>query len=419
MKSVNRLAPASLIAATVLFIVTHPYEGIFTLGLLHAFAEAAMIGGLADWFAVVALFRHPLGLPIPHTAVVPKHRAKLTNGIIDMVQNRWLTKDTILERLATWNLSAALLSTLADSDSRDGLLRMLRGALTEAIRDIDDEKFARKLVEMLRTQVESDDILRWIRSLGERGMSGGWHRVLFTHAVGQAATWLGTPDIRDSIVKQLQRIAEQYADNPFRKVGKWMAESVNALNYEDLAVSIIDSLSDELRRMQQQEQHPARADFDSWLATSLAGIEEHADLRSHIEAWRNSFLDGDDTLDLMRKPIERTREWILRDLAAENSIIMQQIGSALFHALDRFMEDADAQQRVDGWLKDRIAGFVERHHSEIGGIVQRNLEKLDDEQLVRQIEEKVGSDLQYIRVNGAVVGGLVGACIYLLNYFVF
>jgi len=402
----------------VLFVLTLRHEGVFALGLLHAFAEAAMIGGLADWFAVVALFRHPFGLRIPHTAIIPKHREKLTRGIIDMVQNRWLTKDTILERLSSWQLSSALLSTLGDAESRAGILRLMRGALAEAVREIDDERFARKALDVLRRQVGTDDLLRWIRAAGERGMAGGWHRLLFTQAIGQAADWLSTPGVRRTIVTQLQRIAEQYADSPFRKLGKWMAESVNALNYDDLAVSIVDTLTAELRNMQEQPEHPARADFEAWLAELLSGLEQHEDIRAHIEAWRTEFLDGENTPELLRKPIERTREWILKDLAVEDSAIMQQLGTALFRALDRFAADADAQRRVDDWLKERIAGFVERHHGEIGAIVERNLEKLDDEQLVGQIEEKVGSDLQYIRVNGAVVGGLVGAAIFLLKYFV-
>ncbi|MDT8323483.1 MAG: DUF445 domain-containing protein [Bacteroidota bacterium] len=418
MKRITLLAPVSLIAATLLFFATLPFEHHFGLGLLHAFAEAAMIGGLADWFAVVALFRHPFGLRIPHTAIIPKHRAKLTTGIIDMVQNRWLTKETILERIASWNMSSTLLSILSGDGSRAPVLRFLRSALTEILRDVDDDRFARGLLSLLRRQIQTDDLLRWLQVAGMKGMEGGWHRVLFTHAIGQAAGWLETPEIRRVIIGHLQHIAEEYADNPVRRLGKWVAESTNTLNYEDLATAIVGTLNDELRRMQSDDTHPARDDFERWLDTAMKELRENGALRSHVEAWREEMLDGEGTPELLRRPIARARSWALDDLGSEDSVIMQQIGSVLQRAEQRFAGNPESQRRLDSWIKEKIAELVERYHGEIGALVERNLARLDDAQLVRQIEEKVGGDLQYIRVNGAIVGGLVGALIYLFKHFV-
>lgn len=418
MKRISLLAPVSLIAATLLFFATLPFEQHFMLGLLHAFAEAAMIGGLADWFAVVALFRHPFGLRIPHTAIIPKHRAKLTTGIIDMVQNRWLTKDTILERFSSWNISSALLTALAGEGNRTALLGFVRTALREMLRDVDDDRFAHSLLSLLRQQVRTEDILRGLQAAGEKGMEGGWHRVLFTHAIGRAATWMETPEIRRVIIGHLQRVAEQYADNPFRRIGKWVAESTNTLNYEDLAAAIVGTLNEELRHMQENPAHPAREDFERWLETTVRDLQDNGDLRAHVETWRREMLERDGTPELLRRPIARAREWALTDLDSEQSVIMDYIHAVLIRAEERFAGNEQAQRRVDSWIKEKIAELVERYHGEIGNIVERNLARLDDAQLVRQIEEKVGGDLQYIRVNGAVVGGLVGALIYLFKHFV-
>ncbi|MCB2204714.1 DUF445 domain-containing protein [bacterium] len=418
MKRTTLLAPVSLLTATLLFFITLPFEQAFLGGLLHAFAEAAMIGGLADWFAVVALFRHPFGLRIPHTAIIPKHRAKLTGGIIDMVQNRWLTKETILEHFSSWSISSALLRALEREENRASLLRFLRGVLAELLRDVEDERLARNIGAMLRTHVQTDDLLRWMRAAATRGIEGGWHRALFTHAIGQAASWLETPDVRRVIITQLRRVAEDYADNPLRRLGKWMAESTNTLNYDDLAEAIVATLNEELRRMQEDEAHPARADFERWLTGAVATLEDNGLLREHVHAWRMEMFEGEQATELLRAPIARVRDWLLRDIEAEHSIIMQQIAAAMDRGLQRFGSNPDAQARVDTWLRERAADIVERYHGEIGAIVERNLARLDDEQLVRQIEEKVGGDLQFIRVNGAVVGGMVGAIIYLFKYFV-
>lgn len=416
MKRSTLLAPVSLVAATILFAVTLPFTDIFVAGLLHAFAEAAMIGGLADWFAVVALFRHPFGLPIPHTAIIPKHRAKLTQGITDMVQNRWLTKETILERLAAWRVSSSLLALFDDEQNLKDVMQVLRSTLAEALRDIDDAQVARKLLDVLRTHVSTDDLLRWLRLLGERGVDGGWHHVFFTHAVGQAAAWLENREIRHVIETQLRRIAEDYADNPLRRLGKWMAESTNTLNYDDLTNAIITTLTEELRRMQRDKTHPARGDFSAWLQGTVDGLEENSELREQVDRLRTDLFERDDAARQLLRPVSSARSWVLNDLASESSVIMQQIEVLITRTRDRFSSNPEAQERVDAWVRMKLAELVERHHGEIGAIVERNLARLDDEQLVRQIEEKVGSDLQFIRVNGAVVGGLVGAVIYLSKY---
>lgn len=413
------LAPASLIAATVLFAATLPFREYFLGGLLHAFAEASMIGGLADWFAVVALFRHPLGIPIPHTAIIPRHRAKFTGGIIDMVQNRWLTKEVILERIAGWNISALLLSSLDSAETRERILQLLRGALREGLRDIDEKRMSDRLAQMLARSLQTGDILRWMKLLGERGLAQGWQHTVFTHAVGQASDWLGTTSVRAVIVRHLRGIAEEYASNPVRRLGKWMAESVNALNYDDLAEAIVRTMGEEFARMQKDEAHPARGDFDRWLSAMIESVETREDLRASIEQWRAGMLESGRAVELLEQPVNRLRSWLLADLDRDDSVLLLQLRGAMEKALARFAGDEEAQRRLDQWIKEKIASLVDRYHGEIGAMVSRNLDKLDNDQLVRQIEEKAGGDLQFIRVNGAIVGGLVGAAIFLLKHFVF
>lgn len=417
MKQSRILAPISLVAATLLFFATLPFLEFFLGGLLHAFAEASMIGGLADWFAVVALFRQPFGLPIPHTAILPRHRAKLTSGIIDMVQNRWLTKDTILERIAGWNISARLLEALDDAENREHLLRLLRDALGEALNGIDERRFSERLSQLLARNIHTEDILQWTRTMGERGIELGWHRALFSHVIGQGADWFGTPKIRDVIVRHLRDIAEQYASNPMRRLGKWMAESVNALNYEDLAKAIVRTLSEELAQIRDDAAHPARTDFDHWLHKAVQGLDTNPELLAAVGQWRGDMLDNGRASALLLNPVQRLRSWLLDDLDKEDSVLVQQLRGALEGALRRFADDTARQQRLDQWIKEKVATLVDRHHGEIGSLVQHNLEKLDDKQLVRQVEEKVGDDLQYIRLNGAIVGGLVGAVIFLAKQF--
>ncbi len=413
----SRLAPISLAVATVLFLATLPFKDIFAVALLHAFSEAAMIGGLADWFAVVALFRHPLGLPIPHTAIIQKHRVKITSAIIDMVQNRWLTKEAILERIAGWHVGRSAAAWLNEADARITLLRMLRGVLEEVVRGTDTKLLADKASELIRDHVREADVLRWIRSFAGTAMTWRWHDAALDAVLERFGPWLATPEVRKLVIKNLRTVAEDYADGPLRRIGKWMAESVNALNYDDLADAILRTIAEELQRIRREADHPARADVERWLQGMLDDIENNASLLGALSRLRSELLESGRLTELLAPELDRLRSLALEDLASDSSILMKQVSQFLEQSLDRFVADERAQENVDRWVKERIASLVDRYHGEIGGLVQRNLERLDDETLVRQIEEKVGGDLQYIRLNGAIVGGLVGTLLFLLKYF--
>jgi uncharacterized membrane-anchored protein YjiN (DUF445 family) len=415
----RRLAPASLIIAIVLFFATLPFPDIFIVALLHAFSEAAMIGGLADWFAVVALFRHPFGIPIPHTAIIPKHRAKLTTAIIDMVQNRWLTEETILERISGWHVGRSVAAWLSEDGSRETLRRFLRSIIEEVLRSVDPKLIAERASALLRDQVREEDILRWFRIAGEQAMVLRWHDALLNAVLERAGPWLGTTEVRKLVIRNLRAVAEDYADGPLRRIGKWMAESVNALNYDDLADAILRTMSDELQHIRKDADHPARADVDRWLRQLVEGVEEDEGLRAALSRLRSELLEDGRFTDLLIPPIERLRDGALADIESENPVIMRHVSHFLDQMLDKYTSDEKAQDQLDRWTKERIAGLVHRYHNEIGGLVQKNLERLDDDTLVRQIEEKVGGDLQYIRLNGALVGGMVGTLIFLLKHYLF
>lgn len=415
----RRLAPVSLILAIALFLVTLPFPDVFIIALLHAFSEAAMIGGLADWFAVVALFRHPFGIPIPHTAIIPKHRAKISAAIIDMVQNRWLTEEAILERISGWHVGRGAAAWLSEDGSRAALHRFLGSILEEVLRSVDPKRIAQRLSSLVHEQVREDDMLRWLKAAGGQAMAWRWHDAMLDVVLERIGPWLGSAEVRKLVVKNLRAVAEDYADGPLRRIGKWMAESVNALNYEDLADAILRTVSDELQHIRNNAAHPARADVDRWLGQMIEGVGENESLRASLSRLRSALTEEGTFTDLLTPFIERVREAAIADLEADNPAILKHLFHLLDQMLDTFTSDEKAQDQLDRWTKERITALVHRYHGEIGGLVQKNLERLDDETLVRQIEEKVGGDLQYIRLNGALVGGLVGMLLFLLKYWLF
>jgi len=409
------LAPASLAAAAALFFITWPFEATFAGGLLHAFAEAAMIGGLADWFAVVALFRHPFGIPIPHTAIILKYRRKLTAGIGDAVQNSWLKKETILERLKLWKPGRALLASLDDQVNKNALLSALRALFLEVVKTADPSRTAAVLLPVLQDRLNADSLLRAVRSAGERITAMGWHRKALTPLLSYVADRLSEQRTHELLAENLRKAMEEYAESGLRRVGRRIAEALNVLNYEDLAASILIAIREDLRDFAGDDAHPLRQDFERWVRDIIEGLPRNEAVIGFLENAQQEFFSSESTKETINVIIGGILSRLKEDLDREASWLMRHAADMLDAGLERLSGDERALDAMDAWKIERIARAVENMHGEIGEIVRHNLNRLDDAQLVEQIESRVGSDLQYIRVNGALVGGFVGMAIHLVK----
>jgi len=417
MNNARFLAPLSLLLAIALFVATYPFKHIFAFALLHAFAEASMIGGLADWFAVVALFRHPLGIPIPHTGIIPKHRSKLTAGIIDMVQNTWLNKETIQERIRNRVLVPSLLKMLDDPVHWSALRKVVRKLLREMTSGLDAKKIAQQLLALAAQRTSTKDVTVWLHKGGDYAMQHGWHSLVLERGLVKVNAWLSSERVQSMIADNLRKVAEDYSTSAFRRLGKWMAENTNTLNYDELSLSIVTTLQQDIKAIINRTEHPARAEFETWLRTFLDKLDDNTDLHALLNAWRKDFFEQENAVLAFASQIEKLLSWIVEDDERHDPILLNSIDHFLKDALVRFRENTVSQETTEQWVKKRIVALVDAYHDEIGMLVRSNLEKLDDNQIVSQIEAKVGGDLQYIRLNGAIVGGSVGALLFLITYF--
>jgi uncharacterized membrane-anchored protein YjiN (DUF445 family) len=409
------LAPLSLLLATLLFLATWPWKALFAVGLFHAFAEAAMIGGLADWFAVVALFRHPLGIPIPHTGILPRQRAKLTQAIADTVQNTWLAKDTILEYVREWKPATVLLASLDTPANRGAALALLRTVLAEIIRALDARAASRTVQEALRARITPEDIGRLLRRALDAAMEDGAHQRLLTLLAQQADARLGDAGLARRLAASLQGAADRYAASPLRRAARWMAERSNVLNYDDLAAALVETFRQDLRDMASDASHPLRSSLEDVFRQSVAGLEHDVHLQALVDNAWTAFTTSPRVAEQLEAQAQRAIAWLLDDASRPDSLLLGHAAGLLDAALLRFHRDPAALDAADAWIRDRLTHLVDTRHADIGALVRSNLNRLSDDEMTAQIERKVGADLQYIRVNGALVGGLVGALLYLLQ----
>ena len=375
--------------------------------------EAAVVGGLADWFAVTALFRHPLGLPFPHTAIIPNRRDRLIQSIVSTVENQWLSPVVIASRLDRVAPSQWVVEFLRDP-------RHL-ARLGDPVRDL-VRRLARVLTEEEVVGFAERGIVRQLRELPSEATAGRWlARAAESPAAGEALR---------SLALSLKKFAER--PRTAQELHWWLMRSARALRQSGHRVvpfllrrkvvqrAIVEAAlgyaSSELAGAVEDATHPLRRFAVEGLRRFATGLSNgEPDAIAQLERVRGAVLESLETAPLVRDGLARLRRQVEEELDDAGSRLSRLIDEKLRSAVLSYLDDAEHRAAFDRWVRSTAVDLVRQHHHQIGVTVRENLESLTDDQLVEQIESRVGPDLQFIRLNGAVVGGLIGVLLALAH----
>ena len=408
----NHVGTVSLAVAVVGAAASHialhigPFADADWLRIVGAGFEAAVVGGFADWFAVTALFRHPLGIPIPHTAIIPARRAKMIESIVDMVEEEWLSPDVIGQRLAKLSPSEAIVDWLRNSEHVERIAAPLRDLLRGVSRTLSDPAVAEFADRALRRQLADMQV---------GSTSGRWLAQIARSRTADAGFTAFATSLANLAVQQ--RTAEQ--------LHWWLERSARALHErgrrvvpfvlrrrvvrERLVEAACEYAGAELHAASIYADHPLREFTLDALARFADRIEEgDPEALARIEKVRHALLESLEAGPLIRDVLDRLRLQIEEDLANPAGTLSGLVERKLRGSILEYLEDADRRASFDEWVRRMAQDLLARHHHQIGLTVRESLEALESGELVRQIENRVGADLQFIRLNGAVVGGLVG-----------
>lgn len=394
-------------------ILSHQGWKIVTAGF-----EAATIGGFADWFAVSALFHE---IPIPfvrkHTNIIAKNREKLTEGIVDLVTNKWLSPDIITEKLNEVDLAKTILDFIQQPKHQQNGIRLIQNMVLKFANELDNPKFADALQKILREQIASIDLASPLGTWLEKAIKNGDHHQIWQLIIEEGSTALTNPEIKNLLLSKLEIAAEEYAKKGFlKKTVLFFAEKSGGIDLNLIADDLLSKAEELMSEAQSDPNHPIRNKFDDWMldfAQQLtSGHEKSLDLIQNLKERVMQHVEGERVIhDLLI----RSKETITAQLQNNDTPLMQFLISNLNRMLSDLQQDVAAQQKINHWIRTTVSELLVKFHSEIGNMVRSSMMKLNNKELVEQIEEKVGSDLQYIRLNGAVVGGIVGIVIALLK----
>jgi len=415
----NHIGTVSLLVAVMGAVACHltltlaSFAGATWLHIIAAGFEAGVVGGLADWFAVTALFRHPLGLPIPHTAIIRARRAKIVEGIVSMVENEWLSPDVIGARLRQFAPSEILIDWLRDPVHVERLGRPVRD-----------------LVRALARMLTEEEVVLFI----ERTIRGGLRELPLDASAGRWLTRAAASESADAIFESLAVSLVNFARRPQTAVQleHWIDRSARQLHRDGkrlvplllrrrlvqrkIVEAVCDYASAELLNAASSREHPMRqfvfGSIESFADRLAAGDETALNQVEHLRtALVQSLEAGPIILDLL----SRLRAQLEADLEEPGSYLSDLVDRELRVGILDLLHDPAHRVVFDNWVRTTSEDLLRRHHHQIGITVKENLDALDTDALVAQIEERVGADLQFIRLNGALVGGLIGICLALIH----
>ena len=385
------VATGMLVAAAALFVVTSLLPESFPgLGVVRAFAEAAVIGGLADWFAVAALFRHPLGLPIPHTAIVPKRKNEIGRALARFVSEHFLVREAVEARLMRVDLAERLGQWL----EREANARQLGRDLTV-------------MLDWLMRAVDSAEL----RDSLNRGMENAFAKVPVNRTLATLIDVLASGNHAEALIDQLVQFGreqlEHNRDTIHERIKQrspwWMPKFVDQEIYDQL----VGEFERILNEIGEDPAHPARVDFNARLARLAHALRTDPAMLERGEALRDEFVRHPAVQDFLDGLWSRVRE-LLRDSFSGG---FEREVRAVGHTI---LDDPDVRSRLDRWMRELVIYIVENYRTQISEIISGTIAQWDPSATARRIELHIGRDLQFIRINGTFVGGLVGVLIYVV-----
>lgn len=404
------IATSALVLMALIFVISTIWQEIHPiLSFIKAFAEAAMIGALADWFAVTALFRQPLGLPIPHTAIIPKNKDKIGEGLGEFIESNFLNKDVIEQRIQGFEFSREVSNILTNEKERQVLISNIVDIIPyilEIINDSEFKRFTKNNTEKIFNTINFGNIsANFIDLLTSRGKHNELLNELFN--------WLRT-FLNDDTT--LTHIRQNVRSRVLDKVWGW----VNSLFSIDTKVSnaIIDSLNSTLLQIINQPNHYLREKLNS-IINNLAQKLRNQEYKNHEETIKQWLINSPELDEYFSELLSEIKQRIADDLRSEHSVIRQYLNDA-FSSIGEQLQDKDNEeltQKIDAGMTRAVVSFVDKYDDKVSEFIASEFRKWDTHKVTEQLELQVGADLQYIRLNGTVIGGLIGLAIYSISLF--
>lgn len=385
------IATAVWIASSLL-VSRYPW-----LAYVRATAEASMIGGLADWFAVTALFRHPMGIPIPHTAIVAARKDQIGRSLGNFVSRHFLSRDVLAARLSSLHVAEHLAIWLSVPENSRTLARHAATGLANGARMLADEDVQELIDRVIEERIRKTEVAPLLGQMLSLLTAGDRHQELLDEAIGLLARAV---DQNQELIRE--RIEEE---SPW-----WVPGMVD----DRIHRKIVTGLDHTLTAVRDDPDHPLRRRFDDALANFVRKLNESPEVRARAERIKLEILDKDAVRRFSASIWDDAKAALFRYADAPNAFAPTAIERGLVSLGEAVSRDEALLARIDALIADVALHLVDRYQGEVAQLIAQTVTSWDPEVTSDRVELAIGKDLQFIRINGTIVGGLAGLLIYVL-----
>ncbi|WP_248893218.1 DUF445 domain-containing protein [Bacillus methanolicus] len=403
-KKSKRLASFSLAVMGTGFVATIPFQGSFLGELLQGGFEAGLVGGLADWFAVTALFRHPMGLPIPHTALLPKNRQRITKTLVSTLENDWLSKESIRNKIKQINFTEKILSVLEREIHSDSVKKSAVSLAEQLISQINLEKVTPLIEKEIKSTFDSIEVSTIFQSAINQVLNRGYDEKALDYLLGKSEEWIKKGETKNQLGKLAIRTLDNLELDGFLQFAlKSFQHLLNEEKLGSILQNLLLSVVSSLRKLDD----PNRKSLLLHIRTELKNIQDDMKLLEEIKKWKDKLIADWEPAEEITEVLQKTQQKALA-FVKDSKFLEMYLLPFLTRLLNNLKEDQEKITTIENWIQKQFSNLLEENHSKIGMLVQENLDKLDDETLIHMMENNIGKDLQWIRVNGAVCGFIIG-----------
>ncbi|TQF35297.1 membrane protein [Bradyrhizobium sp. UNPF46] len=399
LRRVKALATLVLASTLALFIVAKwllPIHPVF--GFVAAFAEAATIGGLADWYAVVALFKRPLGLPIPHTAIIQSNQARIADKLGEFIQVHFLEAGPVEAKLNEIDFGSFVADWLRDRKRSDDLARFALRLLPEAVSATESSGLMTFIIRRMSSQLQAIDLAPLAAGTLRGFVAEGRHQILFDDLLRVMHETLNQTEtmvmIREKVRAELPTLLRLYRADKF------------------LVNKIVASATAFFNEVRSDPKHPFRGEFDRMVLSFVDRLGTDQAYIDRIDGLKRDLLARPELADLARTVWANTRSFIERSAAGETQVLQHHLAGMFVSAGDALAGDAELRGEINKGLVTVLRSFVADQKSGVSTFISDQVKAWDMAQLISLIEINIGRDLQYIRFNGSLIGGLAGLALY-------
>jgi uncharacterized membrane-anchored protein YjiN (DUF445 family) len=394
-------ATGLLLVMAVLFVSSRVFEAVYPwLGYVKAFAEAAMVGGLADWFAVTALFRHPLGLPIPHTAIIPRNKDRIGEALANFINENFLVPSVVARRMRNIDVAGAagrFLRTPAAEGTRirQGASRLI----ADIFEGLDDERLGGIVKGAIAARIQKMRVAPLLGHALASAINEDRHVPMLEAAIRWTARAL---DANEELIREM-----------VHKKANWV------LKLAGLDAKLADAIVDGLRKltveMSTDPAHPLRVKIEEALAQLANDLQTRPETQARVEEMKEQLLANRSVALWIDTLWEKGREAVIRAARNPDAAMAGRLGEVLKSMGASLEHDRRIRAAINQFVRRAAAGMAQSYGSSIVKLVSETIRSWDARTVTARLESAVGRDLQYIRINGTLVGGLVGLAIHALD----